>query len=173
MKSLKSLCILFIAGLFFTATASAQDKADRPSPPKTAEAKVDGGMVTIDYSSPAVKGRTVWGELVPYGKMWRTGANEATTIMLEKDMMVGGKKVPAGKYALFTIPGKDEWTVVLNSVWDQWGAYNHDESKDVHRFTVKPQMHDENQERLVFNISDDGEVTMMWEMLSISFEVGS
>jgi hypothetical protein len=172
MKRIQTITLICLAFLFVGTSASAQDKADRPSPPKTAEATLASGKVTIDYSSPAVKEREVWGKLVPYGKMWRTGANEATTIMLEKDMKVGGKLIPAGKYALFTIPGKDEWTVVLNSEWDQWGSYNYDESKDIHRFTVKPKMNKESQERLMFNVSEDGTVTMMWEKMAVSFEIG-
>ena len=172
MKRIQSSSLLFLAFLFIGTTLSAQAKADRPSPPKTAEANLASGAVTIDYSSPAVKDRVIWGELVPYGKIWRTGANEATTIMLDKDMKIGGKLIPAGKYALFTIPGKDEWTVVLNSEWDQWGAYNYDDSKDLHRFTVKPTMTDENHERLMFKVSDGGIVTMMWEKMAVSFEIG-
>lgn len=172
MKRIQTISLLFLALVFAGTSLRAQDKADRPSPPKTAEATLKSGEVTIDYSSPAVKGRAIWGDLVPYGKIWRTGANEATTIMLDNDMEVGGKLIPAGKYALFTIPGKDEWMVILNSEWDQWGAYNYDESKDVHRFTVKPSTTDENHERLMFDISDDGNVTMMWENKVISFEIG-
>jgi len=172
MKRIQKISFLFLALLFVATSLNAQDKADRPSPPKTAEATLATGKVTIDYSSPAVKERVIWGDLVPYGKMWRTGANEATTIMLEKDMKVGGKLIPAGKYALFTIPGKDEWTIILNSEWDQWGAYNYEESKDVHRFTVKPKMNKNNQERLMFTISENGMVTMMWEKMAVSFEIG-
>lgn len=172
MKRIQTFGLLIMA-FFFAATASnAQDKTERPSPPKTAEAQLASGKVTIDYSSPAVKERVIWGELVPYGKMWRTGANEATTLMLEKDMKVGGKLIPAGKYALFTIPGKDEWTIVINSEWDQWGAYNYDESKDVHRFKVKPKMLEENQERLKFDIREDGTVILKWEKISVPFEIG-
>lgn len=172
MKRIQTISLLFLAFLFIGTSLSAQDKADRPSPPKTVEAMMASGKVTIDYSSPAVKERAVWGDLVPYGKMWRTGANEATTIMLEKDMKVGGKLIPAGKYALFTIPGKDEWTIVLNSEWDQWGTNKYNKSNDVHQFTVKPKMNKESQERLMFNVSENGMVTMMWEKLSISFEIG-
>jgi len=172
MKKIQSIGLILLAFLFVSNAACAQDKKDRPSPPKTAEAALPNGKVTIDYGSPSVKGRTIWGDLVPYDKMWRTGANEATTIMLEKDMSVGGKLVKAGKYALFTIPGKGEWKVVLNSEWDQWGAYNHDESKDVHSFTVTPKMGKEMQEQLMFIISKEGQVTMKWEKLSISFDIG-
>jgi hypothetical protein len=172
MKRIQTISLLFLALLFAGTSLSAQDKADRPSPPKKAEATLASGTVTIDYSSPAVKERVIWGELVPYGKIWRTGANEATTIMLEKDMKVGGKLIPAGKYALFTIPGKDEWTIIINSEWDQWGAYNYDESKDVHRFNVKSKMNKDSQERMMFQVSEDGTVTMMWENMVVSFEIG-
>lgn len=164
--------LLMLAFLFTGTSLCAQDKADRPSPPKTAEAELASGKVIIDYSSPAVKDRVIWGELVPYDKMWRTGANEATTLMLEKDMKVGGKLIPAGKYALFTIPGKDKWTIVLNSEWDQWGAYNYDKSKDVHRFQVKPKMVEENQERLMFDIEENGRVMLKWENVVVPFEIG-
>lgn len=172
MKRIQAVTLLFLALLFAGGAVHAQDKADRPSPPKTAEAQLASGKVIIDYSSPAVKERAIWGDLVPFGKMWRTGANEATTIMLEKDMKVAGKLIPAGKYALFTIPGKDEWTVVINSEWDQWGSNNYKKESDVHRFKVKPTANAENQERLTFTVSENGTVTMMWEKLSISFEVG-
>ena len=167
MKALSFFLILFLGVM----SAQGQDKKDRPSPPGTASAELASGEVVIDYSSPGVKDREIWGELVPYDKIWRTGANEATTIMLENDMKIEGKLIPAGKYALFTIPGKDEWTVILNSEWDQWGAYNYNQSKDVHRFTAKPRMVDENQERLAFNITEDGMVVMKWEKLELPFQI--
>lgn len=163
--SIAMLLFLIVTGI------QAQDKSDRPSPPKSTKAQLAGGEVVIDYSSPGVKDRVIWGDLVPYDKVWRTGANEATTIMLGGDMKIGGKLIPAGKYALFTIPGEKEWVVILNSQWDQWGAYNYDESKDVHRFTVRPKMVDESEERLKFDIREDGMVTLSWEKLRLSFEV--
>ena len=97
----------------------AQQKA---SPPKVSKATVNGNDVTINYSSPSKKGREIYGGLVPYGQIWRTGANEATTIELSKDAKVGGIDVKAGKYALFTIPNEKEWTVIINSDAKQWGA---------------------------------------------------
>ena len=162
----------FLAFFLMSALSmQAQDKTDRPSPPRSATAQTTAGEVTVDYSSPGVKGREIWGELVPYGEVWRTGANEATTITLSSDMKVGGKTVPAGKYSLFTIPSEGEWTVILNSVWDQWGAYNYDPGKDVVRFQVRPKMVDESEERLTFTVSERGVVTMAWEKLRLSFEV--
>jgi hypothetical protein len=114
-----------------------------------------------------VKGRTIWGDLVPYGKVWRTGANEATTIETNKDIMIQGQKLPAGKYALFTIPGETEWTWIFNSVWDQWGAYKYDGSKDVLRITTKPQKSPVFHEQLRFDITNE-KISLAWENLLIS-----
>lgn len=172
MKTLKQIGLLFLV-LTWSANAQAQteDKADRPSPPRSATAVVNSGEVTIDYSTPAVKGRKVWGDLVPYDKVWRAGANEATTITFQNDVTIDGTFVAAGKYALFIIPTQKDWVVIINSVWDQWGAYNYDESKDVKRIVVKPKKLKDLEERLTYKITDSGEVTMMWDHTSISFNV--
>jgi len=167
----KSLFLVFICSLFVIHQGFSQDKAERPSPPKTASAEVDGAEVTIDYSSPGVKDRTIMGDLVPYGKVWRTGANEATTLTLGKGYMMNGSEVPAGKYGLFTIPGEKEWTIIINSVWDQWGAYNYDSSKDVLRFNVPAKKTKEKVERMNFEISPKGKVSMMWENTMVSFMI--
>ncbi len=172
MKKFKITGLLMLFMVMVGLNANAQDKKEkRPSPPKSVSATINGGEVVIDYSSPSVKGRTIYGDLVPYGKVWRTGANEATTIMFENDVTVKGEAVPAGKYSLFTIPTEKEWTVILNSEWDQWGAYNVKEKADVLRFQVTPEATKENVEKLVFAISDNGVVTMMWADQQISFEV--
>ncbi len=167
----KSLILGFLFSLFVVYQGYSQDKKERLSPPKTATAQVDGSEVTIDYSSPGVKGRTIIGDLVPYGKVWRTGANEATTLTLGKGYMINGSEVPAGKYGLFTIPGEEEWTIIINSVWDQWGAYNYDSSKDVLRFNVKTEKTKELVERMMFEISPKGKVTLMWENTKVSFKI--
>lgn len=167
----KSLILGFLFSLFVVYQGFAQDKEERPSPPKTATAKVDGAEVTIDYSSPGVKGRTIMGDLVPYGKVWRTGANEATTLTLGKGYMINGSEVPAGKYGLFTIPGEKEWTIIINTIWDQWGAYNYDSSKDILRFNVKSEKTKELVERMTFEISPKGKVTLMWENTKVSFKI--
>ncbi len=148
-----------------------EDKSKRPSPPATATANVNGTNVTIDYSSPAVKGRTVWGDLVAYDKVWRTGANEANVFTIDKDITINGEPVAAGQYSLFTIPTEGEWTVILNNVVDQWGAYDYDDSQDVLRFMVTPEATENAVERLMFDVSDDGTVTFAWADLSFSFEV--
>lgn len=161
--------LLCMAGLSLAVSVvTAQtDKSTRPSPPVEIKGTLQGASVTINYSAPSVKGRTIWGDLVPYGKVWRTGANEATTFEADKDIMIQGQKLPAGKYALFTIPGETEWTWVFNSIWDQWGAYKYDESKDVIRISTKPQKSPVFNEQLRFGIADE-KVSLAWENLLIS-----
>lgn len=149
--------------------ASAQtDKSARPSPPAQAKGMIQNAQVTIDYSSPSVKGRMIWGDLVPYGKVWRTGANEATVFETSADIMIQGQKLPAGKYALFTIPGEKEWIWIFNSVWEQWGAFKYDQSKDVLRLKASPQPSPVFNENMRFDILD-GKVTLSWENLQVSF----
>lgn len=161
------LCIL----AFATSVSAQEDKSKRPSPPAVAKAAVNGANIAINYSSPAVKGRQVWGGLVPYGKVWRTGANEATTFETDNDLIVGDGRLAAGKYSLFTIPVQDKWTIIFNSDWDQWGAYKYDESKDVLRFDVTPQKSPVFNERLKFVI-EDNTVSMYWENTKVDFTIG-
>jgi len=118
--------------------SAAQLKLPRISPDAKVTQTVGLTDLTVTYSRPGVKGRTIWGELVPYDKEWRTGANNATTFTAGDEITLGGKTLPAGTYGLATIPGKDEWTVILNSVSDVWGTV-YDPSKDVLRVTVKPE----------------------------------
>jgi len=99
-----------------------QDKSKRPSPPATAKCDLAAGKsITVDYSSPRAKGRKIFGDVVPYGEPWRTGANEATTFVTTADLMVGGQHVPAGKYTIFTIPNKDKWTLIISKKTGEWG----------------------------------------------------
>ena len=100
-----------------------QDKSKRPSPPAKATLDLGGGQsVTVDYSSPRAKGRKIFGELVPFGQVWRTGANEATTFVNTADVVVGGAVVPAGSYTLFTIPNKDKWVLIISKKTGEWGT---------------------------------------------------
>ncbi len=113
-----SLSLLLFASMTF-----AQDKAARPSPPAKASCSIDGGAtITVDYSSPRVKGRKVFGGLVPYGEVWRLGANEATTFVTTADVTVGGTKVPAGSYTLFAVPNADKWSLVISKKTGEWGV---------------------------------------------------
>ena len=143
----------------------------KKSPHATASNMVGDLKIEIDYHQPGVKGREIWGGLVPYDKVWRTGANNATTIEVSKDVTVNGQSLKAGKYAIFTIPTKDKWTVIFNSESDQWGSYNHDASKDVLKVEVEPTMEDEVVERMRFDVTEKGDVNFAWEKLRFSLQV--
>ena len=115
-----------------------QDKSKRPSPPASASCKfADGKTITVDYSSPRMKGRKIFGELVPYGSVWRAGANEATTFVANTDVTVGGKAVPAGSYTIFTIPNEDKWTLVISKKTGEWGDPYPGETDDFARVDMK------------------------------------
>lgn len=160
-----------LLSLFLVAGAQAQKKEKRESPPATTETNIGETTVKIDYSQPSVKGREIFGDLVPYDKVWRTGANEATTIELSKDVMVQGKKLAAGKYSLFTIPGEKEWTIIFNSVSSQWGAYRYKEDKDVVRVKAKITEHAAT-EKLSFSIdAKSGMVYIDWAKTRVMFEI--
>src|ERR1700724_3407043 len=129
-----SVCLL----LWSASLASAQDKSSRPSPPAKAECKLPNGKtVTVDYSSPRAKGRKIFGGLVPYGQVWRAGANEATTFVTASDINVGGKTVPAGKYTIFTIPGEDKWTLIISKKTGEWGTAYPGPENDLARVDMK------------------------------------
>jgi|SRR5687767_4896511 len=164
-------CFVAITGISVTAFAQ-EDKSKRPSPPAEAKGVIDGSDITVSYSSPAVKGRMIWGSLVPYGKVWRTGANEATVFETSKDIVLNGQTLPAGKYSLFTIPGENEWTIIFNSDWNQWGAFKYNKEKDVLRLTARPDKSTSFNERLKFEVIDD-EVVMYWENVKVGFPVGN
>ena len=115
-----------------------QDKSKRPSPPATAKCELAAGKsVTIDYSSPRKKGRAIFTDVVKYGEIWRTGANEATTFVTNTDLMVGGTHVPAGSYTLFTVPNKDKWTLVISKKTGEWGTDYPGQANDLTRVDMK------------------------------------
>jgi hypothetical protein len=132
-----TLTSLALAGLTLAwAQQPQEDKSKRPSPPGTADCAVKGKKVTINYSRPSMKGRKIMGDLVPYGKVWRTGANEATTLTTAADLNIGGTKVPAGTYTLYTLPSADTWKLIINKQTGQWGTvYNQDQ--DLARVDMK------------------------------------
>ncbi|PIB36475.1 hypothetical protein BFP72_14250 [Reichenbachiella sp. 5M10] len=142
----------------------------KASPPKTAEREINGKTITINYSSPSKKGRQIWGELVKYDKVWRTGANEATTLEISDDILIGGKALKKGKYALFTIPNKDKWTIIINSNANQWGAYSYDKERDVLRFDVKPSPASFT-EMFTITISETGTISLIWDELKVEFPI--
>lgn len=149
------------------------DKSQRPSPPALAKETLNNGTtVSIDYSQPAVKGRTIGTDLEPLpGQVWRTGANEATVFEINKDVKIEGQALPAGKYGLFTIMNGDEWTIIFNKTWNQWGAFNYNDADDILRVKVKSVKAPQFAERMTFNINKDGKVTLLWSDIKVDFSV--
>ncbi|MBS1681265.1 MAG: DUF2911 domain-containing protein [Bacteroidetes bacterium] len=136
---------------------------------------VGNASITINYHSPAVRGRVIWGGLVPYNQVWVTGAHRATNIEFNKDVEVGDTKLVAGKYALFTIPGADEWTIIINKNWNQHLTDNYNQKDDLVRVKAKPKTSTKNQERLRYVINslndNNGEVVVCWEKLEVSLTI--
>jgi hypothetical protein len=151
--------------------AQRADDADRPSKNGHTAGTAGGAGVVIEYGRPNVKGRAIWGALVPWGQVWRTGANEATTIAFDRDVTIDGQKLAAGTYALFTIPTEKSWTVIFNKTAQQWGAFKYDASQDALRVTIEPAAA-EMVESLEFSIQGD-KVVMRWEKLRIEFRVAA
>ncbi|HEX8499870.1 MAG TPA: DUF2911 domain-containing protein [Pyrinomonadaceae bacterium] len=178
--------------------ARAQVRLPRPSQKASVSQTVGVTDVTITYSRPGVKGRTIWGDppagaaagtatlddararpanavIVPYGHVWRAGANEATQFAVTDDVLVNGQPLKAGTYSLHAIPGRDEWTIIFNSDAGQWGSFSYDEKKDVLRVKAKPQTTSDSQEWLTYTIDPDGEssarVNIRWEKLTVPFTV--
>lgn len=155
-----------------TSSHAQEDKSKRPSPPALVTQKVGDLTVSIDYSQPSVKGRTIGTDLEPMdGKVWRTGANEATVFSVDKDVKVEGKELPAGKYGLFTLVNGNEWTIIFNKIWDQWGAFTYDQSQDALRVIVKADKAKEFSEKMTFTISEKGKILLLWGDREVKFEV--
>jgi hypothetical protein len=145
------------------------------SPRKELVGKAGDVSLVINYGSPAVNDRVIYGDLVPYNKVWRTGANEATTITFPQDVMVGeaNKKLAAGTYSLFTMPSsREEWTVIFNKVADQWGAYDYEEASDAVRIKGSSKPAATKAERMEFAL-DGNAVQLMWDDLVVMFPVAS
>ena len=144
-----------------------------PSPPRSAAGDVGAAHIQIAYASPGVKGRTVYGDLVPYGKVWRTGANAATIFEASEDIQIQGQPLAKGKYALFSIPNESgPWTIIFNKTWDQWGAYDYDEAEDALRVEVSPIPMEESVERLRFEIDGDaGKIVLAWADVMLAMDV--
>ena len=177
MKSKSFQCLLLTAffAIFGLSYLNAQPGGQRLSPMMTATGKIGDANVTITYSSPSVKGRKIWGGLVPYDKVWRAGANEATITETDKDLVVEGKKLPAGKYSLYAIPGEKTWQIIINSETGQWGIERTGETtrkpdKDVMVVTVKPRQSSDMQESMVYKINNDGFI-LKWEHLEVPVSI--
>jgi hypothetical protein len=166
--------ILFIISIAASLQLSAQgDKSSRPSPPDSVAQKLkSGATISINYSQPSVKGRTIGKDLEPMpGKVWRTGANEATVFETDKEVSVEGSKLPAGKYGLFTIFNDNDVTVIFNKTWKQWGAFNYKDADDQVRVKAKLSEASSSAEKLKFSISPEGLVTLLWGTKKVEFSV--
>lgn len=154
-------------------TACGQGGGQRPSPAaKASETLRSGAVVTIEYSQPSVKGRTIGKDLEPLeGKIWRAGANEATVFEVSKEVTVEGKPLPAGKYAFFTLMNGDEWTLIFNKTWKQWGAFNYKEADDALRVKVTAGKAQPFAEKLTYTIDKDGKISLLWGDFQVSFTV--
>ena len=162
--------------LLLAATLAAAQEARLPQPSPAAKAALTVGITDVEvvYHRPGVKGRKIWGDLVPWGEVWRLGANEATTISFSTPVQVEGRDVPAGTYGLFAIPGPETWTLILNKQPKQWGAYFYKQEEDLLRFEVKPQPGPAT-EWMAFHLTpvsgDAATVEMAWENLRVPFTV--
>lgn len=190
--------ILFAVASSVLAQAPVPVRTPRPSQKASVMQTIGVTDVTITYSRPGVKGRKIWGDppaglaagtatlddqnkrpkdmvIVPYGHVWRTGANEATQFEVTDDVLINGQKLPAGSYSLHTIPGKDEWTIVFNGTANQWGSFNYDEKKDALRVKAKPEWVTDNQEWLMYSFDpvtdNSAQVNIRWEKLRVPFTV--
>ncbi|MDC6386435.1 DUF2911 domain-containing protein [Flagellimonas taeanensis] len=174
MKNL-FLLTFFAFALVFSTEAAAQkfsglDKSPMDIASFPASYKEADKSVRVIYSRPQLKGRSL-SDLAPEGKVWRTGANEATEVTFYKDATVGGKAIKAGTYALFTIPGENEWTVILNSNLNQWGAYSYDSEGDVARVSATANTDDEELEAFSIAFEDDGNMVMGWGTTRVSLPI--
>ncbi len=175
---MKKLCILTAVGLLTLAAGAfaqqPQFQVPRLSPNATVTQMVGITEISIHYSSPGVKDRKIWGELVPYGEIWRTGANENTTVRFSTPVKIDGKELPAGLYGLQAIPTQDQWTFIFSKDADQWGAFNYKPENDALRIQVKPQPA-EFRERMAFSIDDttdtSAKIALHWEKLRVPFTV--
>jgi len=168
-----------VAALVFLLTmnlsAQQQDKSKRPSPPGTAAVTfADGKKVTIDYSRPFAKGRKIVGGLVPYGQVWRTGANEATSLQTDVDLDIGGTTVPAGSYTLFSLPGQSSWKLIVNKQTGQWGT-NYDQSQDLARIDMSVSSLPQSVEQFTISLDktagDSAKLNLDWEKTRASVDV--
>lgn len=167
MKKLK-IVLLMLLTVFGVYDISAQEKPK--SPAEKATGTINGANIEINYCSPSVRGRKIWGELVPFGKVWRAGANDATTIKTDKELTIGTDKLPAGTYSFFVIPTEKECTIIFNKVAKQWGAYKYDQSQDQLRVLVKPTITTASVEKLVYNITPS-DIILSWDNWNIGINV--
>ncbi len=166
-----ALVALLMAAAALPVLAGRGDDSDRKSKNGKTEGVVDGVEITVEYGRPSVKGRQIWGGLVAHGSVWRTGADEASTITFGEDARIQGEALSAGTYGLFTIPGEAEWPFIFNKVAEQWGAFGYDQEQDALRVSAKPAAAD-HVESMEFVI-EGSSVVLRWEKLAVAIEVGA
>ena len=167
------LAILTLVLLVAATSASAErgDDSNRKSKNGKVEGMIDGVQITVEYGRPGVKDRQIWGGLVPHDRVWRTGADEASTIEFSKDVKIEGESLAAGRYGFFTIPGTESWTLIFNGTPDQWGAFSYAEAEDALRVRVAP---GETPHEELLSFSLEGErVVLRWEKTEVGFSVAS
>lgn len=164
---------IFGAFMFFMAlvTQAQQDKSKRASPADSLQITTSAGVtISINYSRPYVKGRKIGEEIAPIGKVWRTGANEATTFEVNRDVSIDGKPLKAGKYSIHSIPGENTSTIIFNKIWKKWGL-DYDEHEDALRVDVPTEQNERSVEQLTITASNEGNVEFMWGTYKIGFTV--
>ena len=173
MKKLINLGFLAVMLTLAMNACAQEDKSKRESPPASVTQKIkSGATITINYGQPSIKGRTVGKDVEPMdGKVWRTGANEATVFETDKDLTVKDGKLPAGKYGLFTLFNGNDVTVIFNKTWNQWGAFKYAEADDALRIKTKASDASPASEKMTFKISPDGLVTLLWGPKKVEFSV--
>ena len=168
---MKQFFFLLLATISFASCSQAQDdKSKSPSPPAGLNTSVNGLKIDIRYSQPSLKDRTIGKDVAPNGQVWRTGANEATTFEVNRDVTVEGKPLKAGKYALFTIPGEKEWVIIFNRQPEQWGAFRYDAAQDALRVIVHPEKVKQSTERMTFAY-ESGDIALLWGDTRVAFSV--
>lgn len=171
----KFFFIFFFVLLCLYASAQNKEEKVRVSPKAEVMQVVGFTEVRIIYSRPGVKGREIWGGLVPFNQVWRAGANEATKFIFSSDVYIEGKLLKAGSYSFFAIPGKNEWTLIFNKVADQWGAFEYNEAQDALRIKVKPEKSITHQEWLEYTITKASDysavIRLEWEKLKVPFKI--
>lgn len=173
-KSFVVAAFVVMFSLFAAAQGQQTDKSKRPSPPGTATVTLNGKKITVDYSRPYLKGRKIGSEIVPYGKVWRTGANEATTLTTEADLDIGGTSVPAGKYTLWTLPTEDNWKLIVNKQTGQWGT-DYDQSQDLARIDMQKSQTQQPVEQFTMSFnkkgSDTADLILEWGTTRVSVPI--
>ena len=180
---LKYLVFIILISGFIACGSNSNSKRDKSidtttkkkplSPHETAMLMIGDAHIHIDYSSPGVRGRTIFGDLIPYGELWRAGANNATSIETSEDIRIDDQILPKGKYSIFIIPNEKEWTLIFNTRWDVHGTDKYDNSEDVFRITLSPLTLNKNQEHLKYKLTkngmQEGSVELAWEKTQVKF----